>query len=123
MKRFHWLPIGLIALCLIVTPLVGCGAECEYRDFSSLTELEEWLQANDVSDRPTAEYASEWYRKALEIQEDALRDGYIVSADYDYDAETDSYTVYCITIIDGDIWYWDPETDEPYIDYSLGKIK
>ena len=123
MRRFNWLLIGLVALCLIVTLLAGCGTKCEYRDFSSLTELEEWLQANDVSERPIAEYASEWYRKALEIQEDALRDGYIVSANYYYDSYTNTYAVYCVTIIDGDIWYWDPETDELYPDYSLGKVK
>ena len=57
------------------------------RDWSSLTELEEWLQANDVSERPTTEYGDQWFRKALEIQEDALKDGYIVSADYDVGEE------------------------------------
>lgn len=93
------------------------------RDFSSLTELEDWLAENDVSERPATEYASGWYGKALEIQEDALKDGYIVSADYDYYEETDDYTMFCVTIIDGDIWYWDPETDEPLQDYSLGKVK
>jgi len=92
-------------------------------DFSSLTELEDWLVENDVSERPVTDYASGWYRKALEIQEDALKDGYIVSADYDYDEGTDDYAMFCITIIDGDIWYWDPETDEPLQDYSLGKVK
>ena len=69
------------------------------------------------------EKALDCYNKALQVQEDALRDGYIVSADYDYDASTDTYLVFCTTIIDGDIWYWDPETDEPYADYSLGKVK
>jgi hypothetical protein len=122
MKRFKWLLAGLVALCLVVTTLSGCG-NCQFRDFSSYDELKEWLQANDVSDRPITDYASEWYSKALEIQEDALRDGYIVSADYYYDSYTETYIVYCITIIDGDIWYWDPETDEPYADYSLGKVK
>ena len=24
---------------------------------------------------------------------------------------------------EGDIWAWDPETDEPLQDYSLGKVK
>jgi hypothetical protein len=123
MKRLNWLAVGLVALCLIFTTLAGCGTKCEPRDFSSLTELKNWLQANDVSERPIAEYASEWYRKALEIQEDAMRDGYIVSANYYYDSYTDTYEVYCITIIDGDVWYWDPETDEPYPDYSLEKVK
>jgi hypothetical protein len=66
---------------------------------------------------------SEWYNKALQVQEDALRDGYTVSAAYRYDPSSDTYAVYCIAIIEGDIWYWDPETDQPYADYSLGKVK
>ena len=93
------------------------------RDFSSLSELQDWLWANDVSERSTTEFADAWYRKALEMQEDALKDGYIISADYDYDEETDDYAIYCVAIIDGDIWWWDPETDEPYQDESFGKVK
>ena len=123
MKRFHWLPVGLVALCLIVTPLAGCVAKCEYRDFSSPSELQDWLLKNNVSEQTDTTTADRWYSKALQIQEDALKEGYIVSADYDYDKETALYMVYCVTIIDGDIWYWDPETDEPYVNYSLGKVK
>ncbi len=93
------------------------------RDFSSISELEDWLRTNDVSEEPITMYADAWYRKALTIQENALADGYIVSADYDYNSETDIYLIYCVTIIDGNIWYWNPETDEPYADYSLGTVK
>ncbi len=93
------------------------------RDFSSLSELQDWLYENDVSERPLVEYAEGWYSKALEIQGDALADGYIVSADYDYYEDEDLYDIWCVTIINGDIWYWDPETDEPLQDYSLGKVK
>jgi hypothetical protein len=122
MKRFSWLLISLVALCLIVITLAGC-AKCQFRDFASYEELTQWLQANDVSDQPISDYASQWYSKALQVQEDALRDGYIVSANYYYDPSTATYIVYCVTIIDGDIWCWDPETDQPYADYSLGKVK
>lgn len=93
------------------------------RDFSSLEELQNWLLANDVSDRPKVTNAERWYSKALAIQEDALEDGYIVSADYDYDEKTEGFSVFCVTIISGDIWYWDPQTDEPLQDYSWGKVK
>lgn len=103
--------------------LPGCGGECQPRDFSSYEELNQWLQANDISEQPICDYASEWYSKALQVQEDALKDGYTVSANYYYDSATDTYVVYCVTIIDGDIWCWDPETDQPYADYSLGKVK
>ena len=92
------------------------------RDFSSLTELQEWLSQNDVSEREDTTTAERWYSKALEIQEDALRDGFIISADYDED-EDGMVSVFCVAIIDGDIWWWDPETDEPLQDDTFGKVK
>jgi hypothetical protein len=123
MKRFNWLLISLVIFCLAVIPFAGCGTRCEYRDFSSLSELQEWLRANDVSERPDTQYAEDWYGKALEIQEDALEDGYIISADYDYDEETETYAVYCVTIINGRVFWWDPETDDVYEEYGLGTVK
>ncbi len=148
MKRSKWWLIGLVAVGLVVIPLTGCmgtpqsefdALQADYeavnqelteikevyppRDFSSLSELQDWLYANDVSERPLTEYAEGWYGKALEIQEDALKDGYIVSADSDYFEETDDYEMWNVTVIDGDVWYWDPETDEPIQDYGLGKVK
>jgi len=123
MRRFSWLLTVLVALCLITVTLAGCGLMRQHRDFSSYEELTQWLQANDVSEQPISDYASEWYSKALEVQEDALSDGYIVSANYYYDSYTETYIVYCVAIIEGDIWCWDPETDQPYADYSLGKVK
>jgi hypothetical protein len=123
MKRFRWFLVCMAVLCLVATTLAGCGAECQYRDFSSLDELTQWLQANDVSEQPVCDYASEWYGKALQLQEDALKDGYVISAAYYYDPYSESYAVYCLAIIEGDVWYWDPETDETYADPSLGKVK
>ena len=93
------------------------------RAFSSLSELRDWLEANDVADKPVTPNAEDWYGRAIEVQEDALKDGYIVSVDYDYYEEEDLYDVWCVTIINGDVWYWDPETDEPIQDYGLGKVK
>ena len=161
MKRFNWLLIGSVVLCLALVLLVGCGVskskyealQSEYeasqadydelnanyvakknelaeikevyppRDFSSLSELQEWLLKNDVSERAPITIAENWYSKALEIQEDALKDGYIISADIDYDSETELFYVACVTIINGDIWAWDPETDEPIQYYGFGKVK
>ena len=93
------------------------------RDFSSLQELQDWLLANDVSERPVITTAERWYSKALEIQEDALKDGYMVSAEVFYDENTELFYVTCTTIINGDLWFWDPETDEPIQWYILGKVK
>lgn len=91
------------------------------RDFSSLSELRDWLLENDVSERPITQYGEEWYRKALEIQEDALKDGYIVSADYDVVDE--GISVWCTAIVNGRLFFWDPETDEVTEESSLGTVK
>jgi len=93
------------------------------RDFSSVTELENWLLTNDVSETPFATTYEEWYAKALQIQEDALKDGYIISVDFDYDIEQDAILVYCVTIVDGNIWYWDPETDEIFQYFGMGSVR
>ena len=122
MKRLSWLLVCLAVLCLTTATLPGC-ANCQFRDFYTYDEFKQWLQANDVSEQPVCDYASEWYSKALQIQEDALKEGYVISANYYYDSNTDTYIIYCVAIIDGDIWCWDPETDQPYADYSLGKVK
>jgi len=93
------------------------------RDFSSLRELEDWLRANDVSERPFTEYADDWYRNALEIQEDALRDGFIVSADYDLAEEGESATVWCTAIVNGRVFFWDPETDDVNEESFFGTVR
>jgi len=82
------------------------------RDFSSFQELQDWLLENDVSERPAAQYAEGLYLKALEIQEDALKDGYIVSAWIDYYFDTEDFHVNCTAVVDGNVWMWNPENDE-----------
>ena len=134
----RWL-IGLVVVCLSMIPLAGCTgvSQAEYEavkdelaqikevypphDFSSLSELNEWLLENDVSEKPATEYAEDWYGRALEVQEDALKDGYVVSADYD--ATEEGAAVWCATIINGRIFYWDPETDEVFEEYAFGTVK
>jgi len=91
------------------------------RDFSSRSELVDWLQANDVSEGPTAANAENLYSKALEIQEDALKDGYIISVDVDELGQS-MFGIACVAIIDGDIWAWGPEGDEPVQYMALGKV-
>ena len=93
------------------------------RDFSSLSELRDWLMANDISEKPDTQYAGGWYGRALEVQEAAARDGYLVSVDYDYCEEDDTYDVWCATVIDGYIWLWDPETDEAFQDEAFGVVE
>ena len=79
-------------------------------EFASFAELQAWLDANPISENPTTTYAA-WYANALQLQQDALMDGYIISVDFDYDSLEDLIYINCQTVIDGWIWYWDPETD------------
>ncbi|UCB42061.1 MAG: hypothetical protein JSV77_06200 [Dehalococcoidales bacterium] len=93
------------------------------RDFSSISELEDWLSTNDVSEEPLVEYADEWYRKALKIQEDALEDGYIISADYDIWEDGETASVWCVAIVRGRAFFWDPETDDITEETFFGTVK
>jgi hypothetical protein len=90
------------------------------RNFSSEEELLEWLAANDVSDMPIPSLADveARYALALKIQKDALADGYIISADFDY-----PIYVYCVAIIDGYFWVWEPESDDAFLYQGLNQIQ
>jgi len=92
-------------------------------DFPSLAQLTRWLSENDISEGPESKYAEDWYLKALEIQAEALRDGYIVSVDYDTAEDGESISVWCTTIINGRVFFWDPETDEIFEESLLGTVK
>ncbi len=84
------------------------------RHFNSTSELQNWLRNNDVSEhsptRPSGVHA--WYLNALEIQEDAARDGYIVSASISPSEQEGLYVVFCSAIAGGSLWWWYPEDDE-----------
>lgn len=90
------------------------------RNFASEEELREWLAANDVSDMPAPSLTDveARYALALKIQEDALADGYIISADFDY-----PIYIFCVAIIDGYIWVWEPESDDVFLYQGLSQIK
>ena len=93
------------------------------RDFSSYTELVSWLQTDDVSEGPAPTNLEEWYSNALKVQEHAFNDGFIVSVDYDYYADYDEIRVWCVTVINSYLFYWDPETDDVQEDFSLGAVR
>jgi hypothetical protein len=90
-------------------------------DFASVTELRDWLKTNDVSEQPEPANAENWYSQALEIQEDAMRDGYYIWVDLD-PTEQNKFIVACVAIIDGDLWAWLPESDEPVQITGFGKV-
>jgi len=81
--------------------------------FSSSTELRDWLVENVVSEFSPTTVAETLYMKGLQIQEDALKDGYIISVDLDPGKQKDEWYITCVAVIDGDLWAWGPESDEP----------
>ena len=152
MKRFHWLMMLLVLLALamllsgcvskskyedlqaerdaalsqLATLQAGYDALVAVyppRDFSSVEELENWLLENDVSEQPPPDIfdVEQMYSRALQIQADALKDGYIVSVDIDVISFDLAY-IACVAIIDGDFWWWYPETDELSQYTGLGKV-
>ena len=88
------------------------------RQFATLQELTAWLTGNSVSERLPSIYAEDWYQAGLDLQLDALGDGYLVSVDYDV-FDDGSYSIWCTTVIGGTIYYWDPETDDYYEETGL----
>jgi len=92
------------------------------RDFTSEQELREWLANNDVSEQSAATTVEEMYAKGLAIQETAAKDGYLISVDFEVPYSF-YYFVYCVAIIDGEIWLWEVETDELFKAESWGKVK
>ncbi len=119
----------LIILILGVTAITGCDSSKSdidvtgLKEFSSSEELENWLHADDVSERPDASTVGASYAKGMEIQRNALIDGYIISVDSDYNSMDGLLYVFCTTVIEGYVWYWDPQTDEVFKDTQLGKIE
>jgi len=101
------------------TDYASLQEKCPPRNFNSLTELETWLAANNISEEAKTTYADAWMRKALRLQKDAINDGYIISVDYDYDPVSYAYSVYCTTVIGGKLFYWDPETDDVLESYEF----
>ncbi len=93
------------------------------RYFSSTTELQNWLLLNDVSDQPYATTYAGWYGKALQVQQDAFSDGYIISVQYHYCDEEQHITyIACIAAVGGYLWMWDPELDDIYPEDIMGRI-
>lgn len=93
------------------------------RDFYSKTELENWLAQNTVSETPANDTAEDWLGRALEVQAEALQDGYIINVDYDYNSIDETYTVFCTTVIDGFFWFWDPDIENIVQDTTLMAVE
>jgi hypothetical protein len=93
--------------------MVGIEKVYPPREFSSSTELLNWLRKNNISERPDSTTAESLYATALELQKDALEAGYIISANVDLEEEeTTPFYIACVACINGELWGWDPGTDE-----------
>ena len=94
------------------------------RYFISTVELANWLAKDKVSEEPPANTYVSWYNKALKVQENAARDGFLVSVQYHFcDERLIIEYVACITLVNGYLFMWDPETDEVFEDPVWGKIR
>lgn len=82
------------------------------RQFANRDELETWLAGNDISELPPVSFAEDWYGRALDVQEAAAADGYLISADLDYNPDGDFFSIWCTTVIDGELLLFSPESDE-----------
>ncbi|MFC1873397.1 hypothetical protein ACFLW3_01110 [Chloroflexota bacterium] len=83
------------------------------RYFSSGTELLGWLVEDDISDR-TSDNPVDLYQSALELQERALGDGYIINAYITTVGTTPAYyRIYCSALTEEDSLYtWSVEEDD-----------
>jgi len=85
------------------------------RDFESYSELSEWANKHIKPERSTAD---KWYGEALKVQEEALTDGYIVSAnisditDYSTGWTGRTFLVCNTAVAGGTLYWWDPSIGE-----------
>ncbi len=91
------------------------------RDFKSTSELIEWLAKDKTNTLPTAQSFEEMYSRGLSQQLAALKAGFIISVDQDY-RFVDYFFVMGVAVINGEIWIWDMDTDEPRQPTGFDKV-
>jgi hypothetical protein len=82
-------------------------AKCAPGNFTTVSELESWVSSHV---QPTTTSTDQWFQGALRVQEAGLKDGYLISVNIDYDANTDMYTIACNAMAAGSLYTWNPET-------------
>ncbi len=107
-----------------VKKLAELEAKADPRNFKDSVELANWLALDPVSEKPDATTYQDWYCKALEVQQNAARDGFIVSVQYHFCDERQIIEyIACLALINGYLFMWDPETDEVEKDPLWGKLQ
>lgn len=81
-------------------------AKCPPGDFATVSELESWVSSHV---QPTTTHPDQWFQGALRVQEAGLQDGYLISVNVDYDANTDMYSIACNAMAAGSLYTWNPE--------------
>lgn len=85
-------------------------------DFSSITELEEWVSRHK---QPWTEYIEGDFRAALKVQEAGIQDGYLISVMYDVDDENPAGGwIFNAALVNGALYCWNPEKGEVYAWYA-----
>lgn len=86
------------------------------RDFTSLTELQDWISTNR---QPHTEYLGAAFRSALKVQEAGMEDGYMISVIYDEDDTDPDYGwIYNGALVNGAFYLWDPEKGIIFDDFT-----
>jgi hypothetical protein len=107
-----------------VKKIAELEAKASPRNFKDSVELANWLALDPVSELPDAQTYPDWYAKALALQKNAARDGFIVSVQYHFCDERQIIEyIACLTQVNGYLFMWDPETDEVEKDPLWGKIE
>ena len=118
----------------IYQELSALQVACPPKYFSTSQELKSWIQSNAISDTPIHYFlltSYEAYQRCLEIQEIALRDGYIISVSLESGPIPEdnpnyygtSRSVYCQAETGDGIYWWLPDRDEIELIEFYGKIE
>lgn len=124
MKRLKW-PIIIITIVLFTTMgLTGCfiggfnGTGSSVEDFPDYDTLVSWVEGNTQSFEE-GDGAEAWYKAALDVQQAASADGYLVSAVITVNpGNPEEYLVWCTAMADGNLYWWYPEEGEPSIMFT-----
>ncbi len=85
--------------------------------FDSVMQLEDWIKEYPIN--TTTTYIDEGYRSALKIQDQGMKDGYLISVIYDEDERDPNVGMILNGVeIGGKFYVWEPETGTVYYWYT-----
>lgn len=103
------------SLAAVEQELAGIKKVYPLRDFTSVTELYDWI---DKHEQPEGAYLEGDFRAGLKVQEAGLADGYLISVMYDEDDTDPEYGwIFCGALVNGQLYMWYPSEDSSYAWY------